>query len=204
MRNKDKIYEMEIAKRIYDTDYKKLQLLNLQSDDWLIAIGYLERRLNERYIEPVEILIDSEKGKTAIDKKFGFTILAIDCLLAEAIQSFYDGITESKGKSRVLFVKFLREMSGFRNHFLTNSDAQEFYDNFRCGILHQGQTFGDTKVWAVGQLIEKRGKCMIVNREEFHNRINEEFKIYIAELRKRQDYILLNNFKQKMDFICGL
>jgi hypothetical protein len=204
MGNKDKIYRMEIAKRIYDTDYNKLQLLNLQNDDWLLAIGYLERRLNERYVEPIEILIDSEKEKTAIDKKFGFTILAIDCLLAETIQSFYEGRTESKGKSRMIFVRFLMERDGFKNHFPTINDAMKFYEDFRCGILHQGQTFGDTKIWTVGQLIQKQGEYIIVNREEFHEKIKQELNIYFTELRKRQNQALLNNFKKKMDFICNV
>lgn len=204
MGNNDKIYRMEIAKRIYDADYNKLQLLNLHSDDWLIAIGYLERRLNERYIEPVEILIDSEKEKTAVDKKFGFTILAINCLLAETIQSFYEGITESKGKSRKIFVRFLMERDGFKNHFSTSGDAMKFYENFRCGILHQGQTFGDTKIWTIGQLIQKQGEYIIVNREEFHEKIKQELNIYLTELRKRQNHVLLNNFKKKMDFICNV
>lgn len=195
---------MEIAKGIYNSNYEDLNLVDLQNEDWSIAIDYLEKRLIERYIEPIEILIDAEKDKTAKDKKFGFTILAIDCLLAETIQSFYEGEIDSKGKSKAIFVRFLRKRDNFQKHFQTDKDASKFYENFRCGILHQGQTFGDTKIWAIGQLIQKQGNYIVINRVEFHNKIKEELNLYIAELRKKQNSTLMVNFKRKMDFICGV
>ncbi len=53
---------MEIAKGIDNTEYKKL---NLNIDDynntnWNIAFSYLEKRLFERFIDPAELLIKSE------------------------------------------------------------------------------------------------------------------------------------------------
>jgi len=195
---------MEIAKGIRDSDYRKLQLTDLESDDWLKAFCYLEARFNERFIEPVEVLIDNEKSKPPNEKKFGFTILAIDCLLAETLQSFYEGKIDSHKKSSQIFKRFLRTRDSFKNYFNTDTEAEEFYNNFRCGIIHQAQTFGDTKIWTVGELIHKIEKYTIVNRDLFHQKIKEELNIYLTELRKRSDKGLLDNFKAKMDFISGI
>jgi hypothetical protein len=192
---------MEIAKGITASDYKQLKLADLASDDWLTAIGYLEKRLTERHVEPADILIENEKRKSPLEKKYGFAILALDCMLAETIQSFYEGVTDSTGQSKKIFARFLRQRDSFKSFFGTDKEAEDFYTNFRCGILHQLQTLGDTKVWSVGQLIQLIGKDLIVNRELFHDRIKDELRIYLSELRKRKNGVLLRNFKKKMDFI---
>lgn len=194
---------MEIAKGIYAKDYKDLNLANYSNQDWDCAFDFLDRRLTERYLEPIEVLQNEEKDKSPIDKKFGFTILAIDCLLIETIQSFYQGVTDSTGHSKKLFKNFLRNRESFIPHFQNDSDAEDFYRNFRCGILHQAQTFKNTKVWVVGELISKNGNTVTVNRDLFHEAVKTEKDIYINSLYKRIDLKLLKNFKKKMDFITS-
>lgn len=195
---------MEIAKNVRITDYLKLNLSNYTNDDWLIAIDYLEKRLMDRFMEPADELIRLESTVTAIDKKYGFAVLALDCLLLETIQSFYDGITDSTGKSKSLFVKFLLNRNSFKNHFKEEDEAVRFYKDFRCGILHQGQTSKETKVWAVGDLIWRTNGFVIVNRQLFHENIKIELNEYLGILRRKEDESLLDNFKTKMNFISGL
>lgn len=194
---------MEIAKGIQDTDYKVLDLSDYQSKNWDIAIEYLEKRLNERFVEPTEILIASEDSKPAIEKKYGFTILAIDCLLIETLQSFYEGVTDSSKQSKDLFVRFLRNRILFKTFFSSDVEAEDFYKKFRCGILHQAQTASDTKVWSVGRLLFNDGSYLIVNRDLFHISLRKELANYFSELKNRTNIVLLENFKKKMDFICG-
>ncbi|WP_396633421.1 hypothetical protein [Maribacter sp. R86514] len=193
---------MEIAKGIGYKDYLKLNLSDYENDDWMIAIGYLEKRLTDRFIEPADQLIKLESDKNAIDKKYGFAVLALDCLLLETIQSFYEGISNSSGKSKALFIQFLQNRKNFKEYFKTELDAVKFYKDFRCGILHQGQTGRDTKVWSVGDLILKNNGFVIVNRHLFHEKIKIELEEYIKILRTKSDTGLLDNFKIKMDFIC--
>ena len=128
---------MEIAKGITSDDYNRLNLTDHANADWQTAFDYLDKRLTERYIEPVEVLRNSESDKSASDKKFGFTVLAIDCLLIETIQSFYEGVTNSHGQSQRLFKNFLTQRDNFKAFFPTKNAAGDFYINFRCGILHQ-------------------------------------------------------------------
>lgn len=193
---------MEIAKGVKALTYKKLDLSNYKNSDWAIAIDILDKRLSERYVEPVEILQNHEKEKSAHEKKFGFTILAIDCLLIETLQSFYEGITDSTGKSKLLFKHFLQQRDNFKQLFMDELDVNYFYNNFRCGILHQGQTFKNAKIWAIGNLMVKEGDQVTINRDLFHEAVKKEKDIYIKTLSNRTDTILLDNFKKKMDFIA--
>lgn len=194
---------MEIAKGVTADDYNSLNLALYTNDDWDKAFTYLDLRLTERYIQPADVLRAAEKDKSPADKTFGFTILAIDCMLLETIQSFYEGITDSKRKSQPLFIDFLTQRDNFKSHFTTRVDAKRFYEDFRCGILHQAQTFNNTKVWAVGSLIMKLGKTLIVNREQFHEAMKAEKDQYIGLLRNKNNHILMDNFKTKMDFIAS-
>jgi len=194
---------MEIAKGISAELYKKLDLTIQASQDWDKAFEYFDKRISERYLEPVDVLIAYEKSKFPIEKKFGFTIFAIDCLLIETLQSFYEGITDSSGHSQRLFKNFLMQRDYFKSYFETDYEAKQFYINFRCGILHQAQTFGDTKIWSVGELIRKEGNYQIVNRIEFHNAVKKEKELYLISLRTKTNAILLTNFKTKMDFIAS-
>lgn len=193
---------MEIAKGVQNIDYLKLNLTDYENSDWTLAIGYLEKRLIGRFIEPADKLIQFESDKNAIDKKYGFAVLALDCLLLETIQSFYEGITDSSGKSKFLFVQFLQNRKNFKEYFNAENDAVRFYKDFRCGILHQGQTSGDAKVWSVGDLIWKTNDFVTVNRLLFHEKMKTELEEYINILRTKNDTTLLDNFKIKMDFIA--
>lgn len=194
---------MEIAKDVLNLDYQELELdIKFDSADWNIAINYLEKRINERFIEPINKLIEMEANLNPVERKFGFSVLALDCLLLETIQCFYEGVTDSSYDSKNIYKRFLTQREGFKEHF-DDKLANEFYHKFRCGVIHQAQTSLDSKIWSVGKLISKNNNYTIVNRILFHQKITEVFNNYIKELRLKKDFILLNNFKTKMDFIAG-
>jgi hypothetical protein len=194
---------MEIAKGIQADDYLKLNLSDKTSSNWDTAFEYLRSRLTERFIEPTDKLIELENDLPASDKKYGFAVLAIDCLFSETIQAFYEGIPDSTGHSKRLFKNFLCDRDNFKKYFTDDQQAIDFYKNFRCGILHQAQTSADTKIWAVGDLIMRTGRFVIVNRKLYHDKIKDELDIYLAKLKLKNDVSLMDNFKLKMDFIAG-
>jgi hypothetical protein len=202
----EKELQMEICKGYTAAEYLKLDLNKNECLE--TAIGVLERRLYERYIEPAETLIKAEEHLSNTSKKFGFTILAINCLLVETIQSFYEGQEDSKGKSRDIFCNFLTKRANFSKHFTAWRDAEDFFYNFRCGILHQAQTNNKTKVHATGDLISNSSGFTIVNRIAFHDAVKAEFETYIEELRKNianrktTHKVLFDNFEKKMKFIA--
>ena len=80
---------MEIAPNFTAKHWKSLDLENSEAD-WQIAIDVLYSRLSSRYLDPVDKLIEFERDLKASEKRFGFTVLAIDLLLIEKVKNFQE------------------------------------------------------------------------------------------------------------------
>ncbi len=193
---------MYIALGVTDEEYKQLNLENNQSNDWDRAVEIFKIRIASRYLEPVNLLIKKDNDRIPIDRRYGFTILAIDCLLIETLQSFREGLTDTKGKSKDMFVNFLTQRESFKDYF-RKDDAERFYCDFRCGILHQAEIVGDSLLWSVGIV---KGKDFngtpYINRTKIHELIKKEVDLYCEELRNNSKFNIRKNFRTKMDFIA--
>ena len=132
--------------------------------------------------------------------RYGFIVLAIDCLLIEALQAFIEGRTDTRGHSGEMFLRFLTSREQFKKDF-DKEFAGRFYEQIRCGILHQAET-RKWRVWAFGPLLQDSGDQVILNRTEFHSRLKREFDTYLSDLRKGNDPKLRSNLKTKMNHIC--
>ncbi len=191
---------MEIAPGVEAAKWQALRLDDPASPDWPEAVRIVEARIYERFIGPVDHLIAAEEAKPIAERRFGFTVLAVDCLLVETLGAFVEGLTDTIGQSGPTFCKFLTTRPGFKNDF-TPDLAKRFYREFRCGILHQAEIGGDSKVWSVGPLLHYNGNRIIVNRNKLHDLLKAEFQGYLAELRDPAQAELRNNFRKKMNFI---
>lgn len=191
---------MEIAPRVPAEKWQALELDDPASPDWAAGVQILEARIHERFIDPVDHLIAAEDGKPILEKRFGFTILAVDCLLVETLGAFLEGLTDTKWKSEATFCKFLTTRPLFKQEF-TQDRAERFYKEFRCGILHQAEIGGDSRVWSVGPMLQDDGSRIIVNRNKFHEVLKTEFQNYLVELRNPANPDLRANFRTKMNFI---
>ncbi len=165
---------MQIAPGIEAGSWQALKLDDPASPDWATAVQILEGRIHERFTEPIDHLIAGEESKTPTERRFGFIVLAVDCLLVETLGAFIDGLEDTEGKSKATFCKFLTTRPLFSTDF-TQDLAKQFYKDFRCGILHQAEIGGDSKVWSVGPLIRVDGGKIIVNRNKFHELLKAEF-----------------------------
>lgn len=192
---------MQIAPGIDTATWQRLKLDNPNSADWAVAVNTLAARIHERYVAPVDFLIASEAIKPPFERRFGFTVLAIDCLLVETLGAFIEGLEDTEGRSKKTFCTFLRTRWQFAGEFTTDDLAQKFYQQFRCGILHQAESGGESKVWSVGPLLHVKGTAITVNRNKFHDCLKEEFRSYLTELRDPRNLVLRENFRRKMDFI---
>ncbi len=192
---------MQIAPNFDSTKWKTLQLDDPESSDWGIAVAVLSGRIQERYFDPMDILIAAEKDKPATKRRFGFSILAIDCLLIETLGAFLLGLTDTDSKSKKVFSEFLTTRIQFSGDFDVVT-AEQFYTDFRCGILHQAEVGRSSKVWSVGDLIQIKDNGIIVNRNEFHKRLKDDFEVYLKELMNPKMTKLRTNFRKKMDFIA--
>ena len=193
---------MEIAPGFTCSDWKALDLSDPKNGDWGKAISVLRSRITERYIAPVDILIDHEESKHYSERRFGFTIIAIDCLLIETLQAFKEGNEETKWREgKKVFVGFLTQSINLGKHF-NKKYAEEFYDSYRNGILHQAQIKENHLVWSIGAVVHEVDGSMVVNRTEFHKCLKMDFEDYIHKLGDVNNTELRNNFKLKMDTLC--
>lgn len=193
---------MDIAPNFSAEDWKILDLENSE-DDWQRAIDAFEQRLFARYVDPVDVLIETEKEVNPKDKRFGFTTLAIDLLLMETLQAFKEGLPDTNGQSAIVFKSFLKESPRFSPYFSTEPERHAFYKQFRCGILHQAEVQSSALVWSVGDLYDRTSTPEIVNRMFVHRALKEDLEDYIKLLRDPASVAARTAFKNKMDALAN-
>jgi hypothetical protein len=192
---------MWIAPGVRADDWIQLDLDRAASEDWSKARMIVRSRIRERYVEPADHLIAAESQVAPGDRRFGFAVMALDCLLVETLGAFVQGLTDTRNVSSAVFSSFLRSRALFEQDFGPAGVAEQFYVEFRCGILHQAEVGGESRVWSVGPLLEVDAARITVNRNEFHRRLSLEFDKYIYELGDPRNTELRQNCREKMNFI---
>jgi hypothetical protein len=151
-----------------------------------VALGhFIIERFDERYFRPVE---DS-------CSKHGFTIMAVACLVIETLESFYQGLPDTKGQGRKMFKDFFKRDINF-SAFGKNGDW--FFEDIRCGILHQAETRNGWKIWRKGPLLDEHRKT--INATALLKQLRKSVEQYATEIQK--DNSLWESFCKKMDAIC--
>jgi hypothetical protein len=126
-------------------------------------------RHRERYVNPVE-------RSTA---KHGFASMALACPLIETIQSFREGLGDTKRRSRDLFRIFLKHEPKFA---IFAGIADRFFEDVRCGLLHQGETRNGWTVMRLGPLFDPLEKQL--NATRFLKAVYDALVIYCNELEQ--------------------
>jgi hypothetical protein len=173
------------------------------SSVWEAAFeDWFHSRIRLRYLQPIELLRedDSQQGE-------GFSIVAIHCSLVEYLESSVQGVSYrfvrndedlreyQYRKSGPIFVSFLTKREPFNTTFDT-ALAWEFYENIRCGLLHEAATKGGWRIWANGSGIVDRTD-RIVFRNQFHQGLLDFVAWYRRALPVRVD--LQQAFMRKVD-----
>lgn len=85
----------------------------VRSDDWSTMVAIFNDRLHGRFLEPIELIEkDGNIGEFA-----GFSIMALDCLLVETMNQFYQGLDETPSNHQKQFWKFFRASEYFKSNF---------------------------------------------------------------------------------------
>lgn len=152
----------------------------------------LRRRFTERYIEPV-----------TAENKNGFAMMAISCLMIEALESFRQGWESSDSKSEAAFCYFFdshSQFNSFRGYFA------QFYKNVRCGILHQAETTGGWQITRknTAPLFAAASQSRTINAALFLQHLREvldEFcdALITADWNSRE----WKNVRKKMKALCN-
>lgn len=159
-------------------DWKALSFIT--EDDWQKAFDILEDRIEDRFLKVIKRIENYIYA--------GFAVLALDCLLIETLQQFREGVPETPWKkSQEYFENFLTQTS-FKKFF--NADlAEMFFKQIRCGILHQAEIKGSSRISKHPHVplvkAAKDLKGLIINRKMFHEQLVKEFRRYLSELRKK-------------------
>jgi len=192
---------MKIAPGIEAADWTGLDLSKPEGPDWERGISILEQRLRGRFTEAVEFLIADDEKRLPTDRRFGFAVLGIDCMLVETLEAFRQGLTDTRWKAKELCTTFLTTRPAFKA-FFTPDLATRFYYEFRCGLVHNAQVFGTGRIWSVGPLLQLDGDRITVNRSAFHLALLEEIRLYLEELCDPANTELRGRFRSKMDFVA--
>ncbi len=159
----------------------------------VIADG-IHRRFTERYLEPVS----DQSGK-----RHGFTMMAIACLMVEALESFRRGWpdTNQRGKGEQAFCSFFDTHSAFapfRGH------VQDFYKGVRCGILHQAETTVGWRIGRKGELLAERPGTRTINATRFVHSLQKALDDYRDQLKAAEwDDELWKALRTKMERVCS-
>jgi hypothetical protein len=150
------------------SDYKSF----VEKQEAQKIVDFVKQRLTERYVLPMRV----EK-----EKKNGFTIMAISCLMIESLESFYQGWPDSNRRSQLAFCNFFDRNTNFT---FIRGHSDEFYKCVRCGILHQGETAKGWHIRRKGKLFDENTKT--INAKLFHDQVEASLKAYCSLLEKSE------------------
>jgi hypothetical protein len=148
--------------------------LLLEKQDREQLADFLLERFRTRYIEPLK----------SMRKPHGFLIVSVCCFLIESLQAFREGWTDEEHKqSKRPYRAFFKKYPAFGVRGAAQAD--EIYDNVRCGLLHFGETKGG---WRIHR--GRHGKGIVdfaaktIHATRFLAELHASFEAYAEELKR--------------------
>lgn len=148
---------------------------------------FVRERFSERYIVPL-------RG----GQKHGFCMMAICCLMIEALESFWQGWPDTKKRSKKAFRFFFERCARQSSPLGIFSEvADDFYEGVRCGILHQAETTKGWRIWRKGPVYSPERTT--INATKFLNEMEKALAFYCNTLRDSPwDSEVWQNLRNKM------
>ena len=186
---------MRISRSFTVEDWKALSFS--EEADWQRAVDMLKDRLETRYLEHIRELLPRSTS--------GFVVLALDCTLIETLEQFKRGTRKTPQRQvQSYFVSFLTS-DEFSAHF-SAARAKIFYQQIRCGLLHQAEAEGVSRIKRGGSIPlaaeTADGNSLVINKQAFHELLESAIEAYLQRLRSGVDQELRSAFRRKMNAIC--
>lgn len=156
-----------------------------KADDRKALGQFVRERFDERYFKPVMVSTSPH----------GFTLMAVGCLVIEALESFYQGRPDTKRHSGDMFRDFFRRDTPLK---VFASQSNWFFKDIRCGILHQAETRNGWRIRRWGPLLDLSGRK--INAERFMREVRHAVAAYSYQIQS--DETCWANFQTKMQAIC--
>lgn len=122
-------------------------------------------------------------------------MMAVSCLVIETLESFYEGLPDTRNRSAEMFRSFLRRETPLK---LFGGGRDWFFTDIRCGLLHQGEVRGGWRIRRSGLLLDQENRT--INAEAFVRTLSGEIARYAQALEL--DDLVWSNFKNKMKAVC--
>lgn len=182
--------------RLYRVDDWR-QLSFAEESDWQRGVDILKDRLDTRYLEHIRALLQRPTS--------GFVVLALDSLLIETLEQFHRGTRKTPQKRGLEYFQSFFARTAFKDHFDAVT-ARLFYITIRCGLLHQAEAEGNSRIKRDGALVALTTgqQGIVVNRQRFHGLLEAVIENYYAELRNPKATERRQAFKRKMNYICRI
>ena len=219
--------DMKIAGNLTISNWNELSKnLNCENDDnWGLAFYFFEERIKTRYINPIKSIL--EIGDNLGE---GFAVVNLQCSLIETIESFINGcnseynsrkrktqwkkgVTIIFNSNKEIFISFFNNRTPFKE---LNIDGGLFYQDVRCGLLHETQTKNNWKIkcdtaesgLAYQEINNRNIFEKIIHRENFQIYLEKLIARYRISIITRTDFDgipaceLRENFIAKFSHIC--
>ena len=227
MENLNLNQDMKIAGNLTISNWEELSAnLNCGNDNnWGRAFYFFEERIRTRYINPIKSIL--EIGDNLGE---GFAVVNLQCSLIETIESFINGCNSEyntkirktqwkKGftiifnSNKEIFISFFNNRTPFKE---LNIDGGLFYQDVRCGLLHETQTKNNWKIkcdtaesgLAYQEINNRNIVEKIIHRENFQIYLEKLIARYRISIITRADFDgipaceLRENFIAKFSHIC--
>ncbi len=122
--------------------------------------------------------------------------MAVACLVIETLESFYRGLTDTRRHSKEMFSGFFERDTALK---IFGGGDDWFYNDVRCGILHQAETRRGWRVLRVGPLLDRQAKT--INATTFLRELRKAVEKYAEAMEA--DETTWQLFRRKMDAVCA-
>lgn len=198
---------MKISKKYNSNNWSVLGLTANDDKNWNEATDIIKDRFDSRFFNHIALIEKKEFS--------GFLIMSIDCLIIETLMQFYLGVSDTEASyprnQMKAFEDFLEYSPYFSSDFDTLEKRQEFYRQFRCGLLHQAEVKKKSLIKIsqpdlLALVNNNASKGLIINRKKFHEKLLLEFNDYLEKLRNNQTNFKGESLRDKailkMNIIC--
>lgn len=155
-----------LSRRTTVAQYRRMEM---EKDRRGIA-RFLRDRFEERYFKPLG----------SMTAPHGFLIMAVSCLLIEAIQAFRNGWQGTTEQRKKPYRKFFGDHPAFG--VTTARAADELYDDIRSAILHLGETSGGWRIRRRGAILDFERRT--VNADLFLREVRQSLEEYCGQLER--------------------
>ncbi len=202
-----------INNRLFETSMAEIEILITSEANKIEISNAIYERLYERYIKIFfyksnnfaeyfktdnKIVKAKKNSIFNAEYKSGFSMMTNCSLLIETINAFLEGNNQTSYGDETFNRFFIK--AKFYNNPLSVFENQKFYKNIRCGLLHQGETYGGFKIQREGKLYNKSKK--IINAKIFCDEMNNFLLSYKKELLSSDwDSEIWDNCRTKIRYI---